>query len=73
MVSRDEPDEGTNEMDATLSDRADNNLEASQSPLQRDGCLESQNSHTRCTIIRLTFGLVMMTPLLYSVWGKCKY
>jgi hypothetical protein len=37
MVSRDEQDEGANEMAATLSDNTYNSIQASVLPLRRDG------------------------------------
>ena len=40
MVSRDEQDEGANEMAATLQDKTDNSLQASHLPLLRDGWLD---------------------------------
>ena len=55
MVSRDEQDEGANEMDATLSDKTDNSLQASHFTPTKRWMTGFLNGPTGCIIIKFTF------------------
>jgi hypothetical protein len=55
MVSRDEQDEGANEMDATLPDKTDNSLQASHFTPAKRWMTRFLNGATGCIIIKFTF------------------